>query len=92
MIITFSMYIEENNVFSFVKDVTKEGPLKLYVYEDNTRIVAQASFFFENGVKFDVKAGSKYIMRFYNSGSLKLVVMTYSHFIGIDQAEKMYNG
>lgn len=65
--------------------------MKIFIYEDNTRIVTQSTFYFENAVKFNVKGGSKYVLRFYNSGSLKLVSMTYSHFIGIDAANKMYN-
>lgn len=41
--ITFSMliYTLQNNAYGFVKDIDTSKPLKVYVYEDNNRIVAQ---------------------------------------------------
>ena len=37
-----SIYVEENNVYGFVKDVDVAQPLKVYAYEDNTQIVGQS--------------------------------------------------
>ena len=92
MLIVFTVYVEKNNVFSQVKNVEGEEPLKVYVYEDNTRIVAQGSFYFEHAISFPAKANSVYVLRFYNSGSLKLVSMIYNHFISSEAAKKLYDG
>ena len=71
--IKMTIYVEENNVYSYVKDVDSAQPLKVYVYEDNTQIIAQGEFYFEYFIQFQAKKGSSYTVRFYNSGIKKLV-------------------
>lgn len=35
------VYTLENNAYGIVKDISQSGIIKVYVYEDNTRIVGQ---------------------------------------------------
>ena len=57
----------------------KDEPLKVYVYEDNSRVIDQVSLYFQGIITFLAKAETTYTLRFYNSGTLKLVRMVYNH-------------
>jgi hypothetical protein len=35
-------YVLENNVYGLIKDIETASPLKVFVYEDNIRIVGHA--------------------------------------------------
>lgn len=34
------LYTLENNAYGFIKDIDATKPLRVYVYEDNSRIIA----------------------------------------------------
>lgn len=44
--ITSRILVQNDNTYSEIKDLSQDSPLKLYVYEDNVRIVAQSSGYF----------------------------------------------
>lgn len=46
MFISLRILVEKDNVYSSISDVDKDEPLKLYVYEDNSRVIAQSSAYF----------------------------------------------
>lgn len=75
------IYTQENNAYGLVKDIEISKALKVYVYENNDRIVGEGQFYYEKAFKFEAKAGAHYIFRFYNDGVLKLVSFTYPSLI-----------
>ena len=40
------IYILNDNAYGVVKDIGKSKTLKIYVYEDNNRIIGQGEFYF----------------------------------------------
>lgn len=75
------LYTIENNAYGFVRDIDVSKALKVYIYENNDRIVGQGEFYYSKAIKFSAKAGAHYIIRFYNDGVLKLVSFTYPSII-----------
>lgn len=75
------MYVLKDNAYGMVKDVDTAGLIKLYVYEDNNRIVGQAECFFMAAVLFKAKPKSTYTVRFYNDGITKLISLTFPEFV-----------
>lgn len=88
--VRFQIYVLENNAYTFVRDIENVKPLRVYVYENNDRIVAQAEFYYERALKFSAFAGKKYIFRFYNDGVLKLVSFTYPSLVEESHVNKLY--
>jgi hypothetical protein len=85
------IYTLENNAYGVIKDIDTAGALKVYVYEDNSQIVAQAEFYFEKVLKFKVKAKSTYNIRFYNDGIPKLLSFNYPNLLESSHIEDLYS-
>lgn len=81
MYMRFMVYVLKDNAYTLVRDIERTKSIRVYVYEDNSRIVAQSEFYFENVVRFEARANSKYVVRFYNEGETKLLSMDYPSFI-----------
>ena len=52
----------------------------MIVYENNHRIIAEKSFYFNAGITIKGKAGSTYMIRFFSSNK-KLITVAHSSFI-----------
>ena len=86
------VYVEIDNFFIKINDVDKEPPLKIYVYENNHRIIVDKSFYFAGLVSFSGKADSTYTIRFYNTGSKKLIEARQNAILQTHQVEKLLEG
>ena len=87
------VYIENAGVYGPIADVEKENALKVYVYEDNNRIVANVEFFYNSVIIFDSKKGSSYMCRFYNPSSTnKLVNILHPKMIAQHHLDGLYDG
>ena len=91
-ILKMTIYVEENNVYGYVKDVDSAQALKVYVYEDNAQIIGQGEFYFDYALRFQAKKGSTYTIRFYNSGLKKLVNVAHPKMIAQQHLENLYDG
>jgi hypothetical protein len=50
VIINMVVYVLDNNVYGLIKDLESASPLKVYVYEDNIRIISIGEFYFEKAL------------------------------------------
>ena len=63
----------------------------MYIYEENTQIVGQGEFFFENFVYFQAKQDLAYYIRFYSSGAQRLVTVAHPRIFSFSGVENIYN-
>lgn len=73
VLFTSKIYTNENGVFNRPTDVENEESLWVYVFENNTKIVFQNSYYFVTAGEFQGKANTTYLIRFVNHGSNRLV-------------------
>lgn len=73
VLFTSKIYTNENGVFNRPTDVENEESLWVYVFENNTKIVFQNSYYFVTAGEFQGKANTTYLIRFVNHGSHRLV-------------------
>ena len=69
------VYAQQESTFLKIKDVTKQAPLRVTVYEDNERVIINDNFFFLKYVMFKGKKHSNYSIRFITSGKRKFVAL-----------------
>lgn len=87
-----NVYVEVDNFFIKIDDVDQEPPLKIYVYENNHRIIVDKYFYFAGLVSFRGKADSTYTIRFYNTGNKKLIEANQNNVLQTHQTEKLLEG
>ena len=92
IVISVDIYVEADNSFEKVADVDEEPPLKIYIYENNHRITLQRELYFTGVIKFLGKRDSTYTIRFYNTGTSKLVQAGHNEIIQSHQEEKFLEG
>ena len=72
------IYVIDENQYRQIKDVERQAPLRIFIYENNNRIVIQETLYFEGALIFQAQKDSSYTIRFYNSGKIKLVETSYN--------------
>ena len=71
--IDVGVYIKREGDYVQVDEVDKEFPLKVYVYGSNHELLVEKHFYFGGLISLIGKADSTYTIRFYSTGSKKLV-------------------
>lgn len=86
------IYVSEDNVYGEIQDVEKEPPLRIYVYENNNRIIVQKEFYFQGIISFTAKKDSTYTIRYYNTGKQKLISVYQNRVIENSNVENLLSG
>jgi hypothetical protein len=71
--LSIRIFTHRDNTYTELSDVDAEGGVKVFVYENNEKIVGQGQFYFRGQIGFECKKGSGYIIRFYNEKVDKLI-------------------
>lgn len=73
-------YVVEDNTYVRIKDVEKEPPMRLAVYEGD-QLIVKSTFFFQKYVVFNGNAHTKYLLKFQTSGNPKLLSLSLKLFV-----------
>lgn len=71
----FYTYAAQDNTYVRTKNIEEEQPVKIYIYQNNQRIVFDGEFYFQNYIVFQGEAGAMYLIRVVNNGKTKLISM-----------------
>lgn len=57
------------------KNIEEEQPVKIYIYQNNQKIVFEGEFYYQSYIVFQGEAGAMYLIRVVNNGRTKLISM-----------------
>lgn len=75
MMITLLIYDESNDLYSEISDIDRFPAVKMTLFENNNRVVAESTFYFRSAVVLEGKAGGTYHIRFYTTGTAKKLLL-----------------
>ena len=62
-------YVKYMNSYGEMKDIDQDSPIKVYIYEDNRKIISQSEVYFTSYINLDVKANIQYSLKIFNNVS-----------------------
>lgn len=81
------VYVVKDNVYSEIEDVEKDSPVRVEVFENNVRLVAQKDAYFEGAMKFNGRKDSTYTIRFQTSVTQKLISIRQNYLVESQHVE-----
>ena len=54
------VYKEQNNIYTYISDITKDSPVTVSIYEEERILVAEGNFFFFSYLSFPAKKNASY--------------------------------
>lgn len=68
-------YVAQDNTYVRTKNIEEEEPVKIYIYENNQKIVYEGEFYYQSYIIFHGQANAMYLIRVVNNGRTKLISM-----------------
>lgn len=65
----------QDNTYVRTKNIEEEEAVRVYIYENNQRVVYEGEFYYQNYIVFQGQADAMYLIRVVNNGKTKLISM-----------------